>query len=79
MYVAKGYLTKYIYVQVARYLGYACIQQKYLKKIYTCLGSKITHGKKGKKKTKQKQTRKRNKQIKKNKKKREKKKNKLSS
>ena len=39
-----------MYVQVARYLGYACIQQKYLKKIYTCLGSKIPHEKKGKKK-----------------------------
>ena len=32
----------YMYVQVARYLGYACIQQKYLTKhIYVCLGSKI--------------------------------------
>ena len=31
-----------MYVQVARYLGYACIQQKYLTKhIYVCLGSKI--------------------------------------
>ena len=39
----------YMYVQVARYLGYACIQQKYLTKIYTCLGSKIPHEKKRKK------------------------------
>ena len=32
----------YMYVQVARYLGYACIQKKYLTKhIYVCLGSKI--------------------------------------
>ena len=31
-----------MYVQVERYLGYACIQQKYLTKhIYVCLGSKI--------------------------------------
>ena len=50
----------YMYVQVARYLGYACIQQKYLAKIYTCLGSKIPHEKKG---GKRKQTRKRNKQM----------------
>ena len=48
----------YMYVQVARYLGCACIQQKYLTKIYTCLGSKIPHEKK-----KQKQTRKRNKHM----------------
>ena len=50
-----------MYVQVARYLGYACIQQKYLTKIYTCLGSKIPHEKK--KGEKGKQTRKRNKQM----------------
>ena len=32
----------YMYVQVERYLGYACIQQKYLTKhIYVCLGGKI--------------------------------------
>ena len=31
-----------MYVQVEKYLGYACIQQKYLTKhIYVCLGSKI--------------------------------------
>ena len=31
-----------MYVQVERYLGYECIQQKYLPKhIYVCLGSKI--------------------------------------
>ena len=45
----------YMYVQVARYLGYACIQQKYLTKIYTCLGSKIPHEKKKEKKNKNKQ------------------------
>ena len=52
-----------MYVQVARYLGYACVQQKYLTKIYTCLGSKIPHEKKKKKKQQKKQTRKRNKQM----------------
>ena len=31
-----------MYVQVERYLGYACMQQKYFTKyIYVCLGSKI--------------------------------------
>ena len=51
-----------MYVQVARYLRYACVQQKYLTKIYTCLGSKIPHEKK---REKQKKTRKRNEQMKK--------------
>ena len=68
----------YMYVQVERYLGYACIQQKYLTKIYTCLGSKIPHEKKRKKKQK-KQTIKRNKQMIMIKKRKKKKKNKLSS
>ena len=32
----------YMYVQVERYLGYACMQQKYFTKyIFVCLGSKI--------------------------------------
>ena len=35
-----------MYVQVARYLGHACIQQNTSQEIYICLGSKIPHGKK---------------------------------
>ena len=72
-----------MYVQVERYLGDACIQQKYLTKIYTCLGSKIpwicmyiAKYLMKKKKKKKKQTRKRNKQIKKKKKKKREKKEK---
>ena len=50
MYVNKNSSQNiYMYVQVEKYLGYACIQQRYLTKIYTCLGSKIPHEeKKGK-------------------------------
>ena len=67
----------YMYVQVERYLGYACMQQKYFTKyIYVCLGSKIpwicmyiAKYLMKKRRRKKKQTRKRNKQIKKKKKK----------
>ena len=46
MYVAKFFFSQniYMYVQVARYLGYACIQQKYLTKpIYVQVARYIGH------------------------------------
>ena len=54
MYVAKRYLTKYIYVCLGSKIPWTRKYiAKYFTKIYPCLGSKIPHGKKKSKKSEQ--------------------------